>query len=225
MSGTVANESDGTSPAEAAEQSLTDLLEQLGREVSALAFYEARLAASRRKPELLRAGRDVAAALIVGVALLTAFALANAAAVSALSTTLDAWAAALVLAAVWVAVGVLLALFLRARARRVHGWEVKDAEAARAQAEQAVRDTLERLAPAVTKEIALAAVPTAGDMASGVVDASEEILESADEIMETIAAGVPGAGVVNQMWDVVLMPGRFGIRVATTVLKRGDSPG
>jgi hypothetical protein len=26
--------------------------------------------------------------------------------------------------------------------------------------------------------------------------------------------------VVNQIWDVVLMPGRLGVRVATTVLKR-----
>jgi hypothetical protein len=30
-------------------------------------------------------------------------------------------------------------------------------------------------------------------------------------------------GVVNQIWDVALMPGRLGIRVATTVLKRDQS--
>jgi hypothetical protein len=28
---------------------------------------------------------------------------------------------------------------------------------------------------------------------------------------------------VNQIWDVALMPGRFGLRVATTVLRR-DAP-
>ncbi len=60
-------------------------------------------------------------------------------------------------------------------------------------------------------------------MASGVVDAGDEIIESADEIVESITEDVPGGGVVNQMWDVVLMPGRFGVRVATTVLKRGES--
>jgi hypothetical protein len=30
---------------------------------------------------------------------------------------------------------------------------------------------------------------------------------------------------VNQVWDVVLMPGRFGVKIATTVLKRNDSGG
>ena len=33
----------------------------------------------------------------------------------------------------------------------------------------------------------------------------------------------PAGGVVNQIWDVAMMPGRLGIRVATTVLKRGQS--
>jgi hypothetical protein len=93
---------------------------------------------------------------------------------------------------------------------------VEDAEEARREAERAVRATLERLSPAISKEIALAAVPMAGDMASGVVDAGGEILESADEIVDSITDELPGGSVVNQMWDVVLMPGRFGIRVATT---------
>ena len=38
--------------------------------------------------------------------------------------------------------------------------------------------------------------------------------------MDTITEDVPGGGMVNQIWDIVLMPGRFGVRVATTVLKR-----
>lgn len=132
---------------------------------------------------------------------------------------LSDWFAPLVLAAAWTAVGASLALFMRARAKRVTGWKVKHAEEARAEAEQAVRGTLERLSPAISREIALAAVPMASGMASGVVDAGEEVIDSADEILETIAQDVPGGGVVNQMWDVVLMPGRFGVRVATTVLK------
>ena len=114
----------------------------------------------------------------------------------------------------------MLALFLRARARHVTGWNAEDAEQARADAEQAVRETLERLSPLVSREIALAAVPMAGDMASGVVDAGGELIENADDMVEAMTQGLPGGGVVNQMWDVVLMPGRLGIRVATTVLKR-----
>ena len=31
--------------------------------------------------------------------------------------------------------------------------------------------------------------------------------------------------MVNQIWDVALMPGRLGIRVATTVLKRTEPNG
>ena len=201
-------------------ESVTELLEQLGREVSALVLCETRLAASRHRPELRRASRDVAAAVVAVLAFLAAFVLANAAALDALSTALSDWAAALVLGAVWAAIGAALALFLRARARRVTGWNAEDAELARAEAEQAVRATLERLSPLVTREIALATVPMAGDVASGVVDAGGELIENADDIVEAMTQGVPGSRVVNQMWDVVLMPGRLGIRVATTVLKR-----
>jgi hypothetical protein len=70
----------------------------------------------------------------------------------------------------------------------------------------------------ITKEIALAAVPTAG----GIVDLGDDLIEGADDIVDAITDELPGGGVVNQVWDVVLAPGRFGIRVATTVLKRGD---
>jgi hypothetical protein len=59
-------------------------------------------------------------------------------------------------------------------------------------------------------------------MAGDAVEAGQDILESSDEIVEAIADDLPGGGVVNQMWDVVLMPGRLGLKVATTVLKRGE---
>jgi len=203
---------------EGVEESATALLERLGREVSALVLYETRLAAARHRPELRQAGLGAASAAFVAVAFVTAFALANVAAVRALSESLTGWVAALVLAAGWALVGGVLALVLLARARRVRGWNVADAEAARAEAEQAVRDTLERLSPVITREIALAAVP---NVAGGVVDASGDIIEGADDIVEALTEGVPGGSVVNQMWDVVLMPGRLGVRVATTVLRRG----
>ncbi len=200
------------------DQSLTDLLGQLGREIATLVYYEGRLAALRNAPELKRAARDVVAAIGVVAALLTAFVLANASAVLALSTVMDGWLAALVLALAWSAVGALLALALWARAKQLTRRESGTVEEARDRAEQAVRDTLEQLAPTITKEIALAAVPTAG----GIADMGEDLLEGADEIVEAITEELPGGGVVNQVWDIVLAPGRFGIRVATTVLKRGE---
>jgi hypothetical protein len=212
-------------PEDESQDSVTELLDQLARELGTLATCEARLAASRHRPAVRRAARDVAVALLAGLAFLTAFGLANAAFVQGLSAAMSTWAAALVLAAAWTVVGLLLALFLRARARRLAQRDAKDVEAARAEAEQAVRTTFERFAPALTREIALAAVPTAGDVAGETVEAAEELIETADQIVETIAEGVPGANVVNQMWDVVLLPGRLGIRVATTVLRRSDNGG
>jgi Putative Actinobacterial Holin-X, holin superfamily III len=216
------------------KEPVTELLVQLGRDVSALAFCEAQLAASRNMPEVRRAARDLAGAVVAAVAFVTAFAFANVAALWGLSNVLSGWLAALVLGAAWLAVAVVLLLALMVRAGHATGWKwwrvfsagpeetMKDLEQARADAEQAVRDTLERLAPAITVEIATAAVPIAGDMAGDVVEAGQDILESSDEIVEAIADDLPGGGVVNQMWDVVLMPGRFGLKVATTVLKRGE---
>jgi hypothetical protein len=127
---------------------------------------------------------------------------------------------------------------LAVRAGRVTGWHwwrvfrggreesLDDLERAREEAEEAVRETLEKLAPAITVEIASAAMPMAGDMAEdmaeNVVDVGGDLLEASDEMVEAIVEDIPGGGVVNQMWDVVLMPGRYGLRVATTVLKRGE---
>ena len=208
---------------EESQDSVTELLEQLAPQLAALGLYEARLAASRHEPELRRAAGGIVATGIAVVALVVAFVFANAAVVLLLSTVVAAWAAAVVLALVWAVVGGVLGLLLLARARRAAFWRMEEAEAAREEAEQAVRETLGRLAPAISKEIALAAVPAAGDMAGGVLDAGDDILDSADDMVESIVEDVPGGGVVNQIWDVVLMPGRLGVRVATTVLKREPS--
>src|SRR5262245_55304655 len=114
------------------EQSLTGLLEQLGRQMSALVFYEARLQASRHKDEVHRAVGGAVVARVAGLALLTAFALANVAAVRALQSNLSDWVAPLVLAGAWAALGLVIALVLRARAKRMRAWKVRDAEEARA---------------------------------------------------------------------------------------------
>lgn len=209
---------------------------QLGRDLSALAFCEAQLAIARNLPEVNRAARDIAGALVAALAFLAAFVFGNAAIVLALSQVLSGWLAALVVGVAWIVVGVSLAIALAARAGRVTGWKwwrvfggsaetPKSLEWARDAAEQAVRDTLERLAPALSVEIATAAVPIASGVASEVVDVGEDLIEASDDAVESIAEDLPGGGVVNQIWDVFLMPGRFGVRVATTVFKRGEPSG
>jgi hypothetical protein len=215
--------------------SITELLAQLGRDLSVLAFCEAHLAASRNMPEVRRAARDVAAALLAGIAFLTAFVFANVAGMLALTAVLPSWLAALILTLAWLGIGAAVAIALMVRAGHVTGWKwwriftagpeesLKDLEQARADAEQAVLATLERLAPAITVEIASAAVPMASGAVSGALDVGGDLIEASDDMVEAIAEDLPGGGVVNQMWDVVLMPGRFGLRVATTVLKRDDS--
>ena len=214
--------------------SVIELLVQLGHEVSVLAFCEAQLTASRNMPEVRRAARDVAAAFVAGIAFLTAFVFANVAGMLALTTVLPAWLAALILTLAWLGIGAAVSVALLVRAGHVTGWKwwrvftagpeesLKDLEGARADAEQAVLATLERLAPAITVEIAAAAMPVAAGAVTGVVDVGGDLIEASDDMVEAIAEDLPGGGVVNQMWDVVLMPGRFGVRVATTVLKRGE---
>jgi hypothetical protein len=207
-----------------APQSVTELLERLGREVGDLALYEAQLEAARNMPEVRRAARDGAGAVVAAIAFAAAFVFGNVAAFGALATAWPAWLAGLVMAGAWVAVGALLALGLFGRVRRWRVWRifatspaeaVTELEQARDEAAAAVRETLAQVGPAITIEIATAAVPAAGDLAEGVFDASEDVVEA---IAETLPAG----SAVNQIWDVALMPGRFGLRVATTVLKRDD---
>ena len=221
--------------------SVIELLVQLGRDVSILVFLESQLAASRNLPEVRRTSRDLAGALIAALAFLTAFAFANVAAFSGLrAADVSAWVAALVLCVAWLLLAAVVTLALMVRAGKVTGWRwwrvfragpeesLEDLEQARANAEETVRETLGRLAPAMTIEIASASVSVAGDvagdMAGGVVDAGSDILETSDQIVEALTEDLPAGSVVNQVWDVVLAPGRFGVKAATTVFRRGDIP-
>jgi hypothetical protein len=213
-------------------RSVTELLEQLGRDLSELGVSEAQLEAARNMPEVRRASRDIASTLVVVVAALTAFAFLNVAALDGLSKVLATWLAALLLAALWIALAGALLLSFR-RARKWLSWivlraappgAVEELERERNAAGKAALDTLEQLGPALATQIALAAVPEAGDVASGVVEVGGSVIEASDEIVEQITEEIPGGGVVNQVWDVALRPGRFGIKVVTTVLRRGSPP-
>ncbi len=215
-------------------------LADVRREVLELVACETQLVAAAHRPDLRRWAVDVGGPVVVALVLLTAFGLANAAAVHGLSSVMPSWAAALALAGAWVAVGAVLALAIRIRGERGDGlrwWRaltgtpddrLGEVREARDRAERALRESLERLAPDLAQEAASAVVPVASavatgmaaGMAGGVVDAGGDLLEGSDDVVEAITEDVPGGGVVNQIWDVVLLPGRFGVRVATTVLRR-----
>jgi hypothetical protein len=96
-------------------------LEQAGRDVSTLAVRELQLAAARHRPTVRRVLRDIVAVLAIALALLTAFAFLNVAADRALSSVMPDWAAALVLAAAWIALGALLFAVLLRRGERAAG--------------------------------------------------------------------------------------------------------
>jgi hypothetical protein len=235
---TTAPENEASVPREhAAEEpqpdSLRAQLEQLSRELGVFARAALQLEAARNMPEVRRAVRQVAGLLVVVVALVAAFAFLNVAAVEGLSKAMAPWLAALVLAIAWIAIGGVLLFGYLHRARRWLVWllfkapppaALEELERQRNEAGEAMRVTLERVGPAVAIEIATAAIPDAGDVASevagGFIGAGDSVIEVSDEIVEVIAGEIPGGGVVAQAWDVVLIPGRFGVRVATTVLRR-----
>jgi hypothetical protein len=207
---------------EDAARTVTELLERLGKDLGQLVVSEAQLEAARNMPEIKRAARVGVGSTVAAAAVTAAFVFLNVAAYAGLLTVWSAWVAALVLAGAWIAVGGVLAAVLFSRVRGWRLWRVfaaspaeaiEDLEKARDQAGDAVRDTLTELGPAISIEIATAAIPAAGSLAEGMMDASEEVVEA-------IAENLPAGSTVNQMWDVALMPGRLGLRVATTVLRR-----
>ena len=51
----------------------------------------------------------------------------------------------------------------------------------------------------------------------------DELLEEAGEALDAVTDGVPGAGAIGQVVDIVLFPGRLGLRIATTVLRAGSN--
>jgi Putative Actinobacterial Holin-X, holin superfamily III len=227
--------------APAAEQeqdsSLTALLEQFGREAGVFGRASLQLEAARNMPEVRRVAREVAFVVVGTIATIAAFAFLNVAAMEGLSKAMASWLAALVLAAIWIVVACVLLFGYMEHARRWLVWiafkappqaALDELERKRDEAGQAMRATAERIGPVVAIEIATAAIPdageVAGDVAGGVIEVGGTVLEASDEIVDVIAGEIPGGGVVAQAWDVVLIPGRFGVRIATTVLRRVTRP-
>ena len=66
------------------------------------------------------------------------------------------------------------------------------------------------IAGAATDHLAEAVVPLAGAAA----DVGEELLEASEDVVEAIEEQLPGGRAVGQVIDIVLFPGRLGIRIA-----------
>jgi hypothetical protein len=203
-------------------RSVVELVEQFARDLAQLGLYQGQLEAARNVPDVRRVLRDGVGAVVAVAAILAAFAFGNVAVYAGLATTLSSWEAALILCGAWIVVGGLLVLTVARRVQRSRLWRaiatsspeaVGQLEKSRDDAAQAAHDTLERLGPAISIEIVAAAVPSAGGIVETAFDAS-------DAAVEALVEDVPGGSAVNQIWGVALMPGRFGLRVATTVFKR-----
>ena len=216
---------------DAAAETVSELIEQAWRAAGHLALRETQLAVVSHEPQLRRAASDLAIALSIVMAFLTAFALANWAAASALSRPLPGWAAALVLATTWIVIGILLLVLVLNRGDRVFDWRhirrlgtdteqsIKAREQARDEAEYRMRESLDRLAEGFGEQagvlVSSALVRTAGD----VISASADIIEGIDEITHDIGKAVPGGGVINRAADMALLPGRYLVSVARTSLE------
>jgi hypothetical protein len=211
-----------------ADEPVSELIEQAGCAAGLLALRVAQLAAVRHGPQLRRAALDVAVALGTVLAFLTAFVLANWAAVSALTGPLPGPAAPLILAAAWILIGIGLLVFVLNRGGRVFDWRhlqmlgadveqrISARERARDDARQRMRESLERLISEMGNEAAVQAVVP---VTRGVVSVGEHIIDQIDEITDDLEEALPGGGVINRVADTALFPARFFVSVARAALE------
>jgi hypothetical protein len=221
------------------EGSVSECVEEVARASAVLALRGADLEAYRRRDEVARASRAGVGLAALAVALAAVFVFANWAAERALSTVLSGWRAPLVLSGAWLVVAlVAFVIVVRVEPRLRHlrpsapadpQAELAQREAAFDQAQTALRESVEGLTGAVAKaagkEVADAMMPDGiVDMGEGVVDIGDRAMEKMDEVTDVIEARVPGGVIVNRAFDVALVPGRFGVRVARVVLRYGQTP-
>lgn len=213
--------------------------DKLRKDLAEFIRLETQIAATLRAPQLRRAGTEAAGVAACVVAGLAAFALANVAVVLAIEAVLPGWAAALILAGVWLCVALVTGSSLARRAAPIiaalrgdGSGAPADLVAGRDAAWTAVRDDLRSIGPRLAEQAAAAAEPlaarvavhvaehAAGDVVTVAVeeagDLEQELVDESEEIVEDL----PGAGIANSVWDLALLPGRTGIRMVTTVLKR-----
>jgi hypothetical protein len=224
---------DGQADSEArteADRSASELLEQVGRDAAVLMGRELQLTASRHGDELRAAARNLLVVGAVGVAFATAFVLLNWAIVEALVGPLSTWSAPLVVAVVWAVIGGIGAIYLGTRpgataaVKQLAGFGTAEGslEEARDQAEEALRGSLGEFSGAVASETGVIVAAAIVPMAGGAVDAGEKLLDVADDMTDRLEeSGMVGGRLVNQAFDVALLPGRMFIRVTTRAFKTG----
>jgi Putative Actinobacterial Holin-X, holin superfamily III len=228
-------------PEKPPESSVSERVEEVARAAAALAASSAELAVVEHRDEVRRAVRVGAGAVLVGIALATVFVFANWAAERALEPSLSGWRAPLVLAGAWLAVAVIAAVVvvrLEPRLRRLGRGGPEDPAAALAQrqaafdeAQHGLQEALEGLTGAIAaaagREVASAMLPVEGiaDFGEDVADVSEQAMEIVDDMTDVIEERIPGGVIVNRAFDIVLLPGRYGVRAARVVLSFGQDPG
>lgn len=215
-------------------ESVAEVAEQLGHSASTLALREAQLRAAHHTSDVQLAAKALAVGLVGAVALIAAFALANWAAVAALSSPLPGWRAPLVLAAAWAVIGVGLLALLHMRARKAgldvtrilradQAELVQRRELARDEAVHEVRESFDRLTDTVSSQAGALVAAAVGPIVGGAVSAGEAIIEQIDEITDDIEEAVPGGSVINRATDLALIPGRYFVKVVRMAVK--VSPG
>ena len=228
-------------PDESAEPSVSERVEEVARAAATLAASGAELAAVEHRAEVRRVARAGVGAAFVAIALASVFVFANWAAERALEPSLSAWRAPLVLAGAWLVVAVIAAVAvarLEPRLRSLGRGGPEDPAAALAErqaafddAQHGLQEALEGLTSAIAaaagREVASAMLPVEGiaDFGEDVADASEQAMEIVDDVTDVIEERVPGGVIVNRAFDIVLIPGRYGVRAARVVLSFGQPPG
>jgi len=221
-------------------------LEKFLRDLAEFVRVEVQVEAAARAPQLRRAGTAALGGLAGALALGAAFVFVNVALLLAIATVLPGWAAALILAGAWLVVAVIACAIAAARAApvlaRVRGDEAGSPERLQAARDRAWQDLqadiaaltpplaerwVAMVAPIAARVAARMAIEMASDLAENATDEVDnighELVEESEEIVEELAEEVPGASIANTVWDLALLPGRTGVRMVTTVLKRPPS--
>jgi hypothetical protein len=189
-----------------------ELLGRLTLELSQLVRSDLELAAAERGRELRRLAVELAAVLAVAVASLLALIALSSAAAYALAELLPTWAAALVVAGGWTALVVLLAQIDHPRGllRRLtaKGGEEQVARATRQRedAEQALRQTAERLERAVARE--------------GVEREAHASVERAEELAGRVETRLDDPARV--LAELVFAPGKAGLALLELLIGRSQ---
>src|SRR5262249_53733016 len=93
---------------------------------------------------------------------------------------------------------------------------VRIREQARDEAEQVLRDSLGEFAGAAASEAGALVADAVVPLASDAVDIGEDVLDTFDDVTDAIEERVPGGGVINQVADLMLLPGRYVLKVVGT---------